>query len=320
MHLRGIDFGYVMNASGARNFFGDGYWFHPKLLPFGLDYTGSTFVAKTTPLLEKKGNMPLDLITLQPKELLPRCIKINLIRGDVLNAVGLSSPGAENLLKRGLWQQRRVPFFISFAAVKETVTERLQEWRRFVFLLGQHLRGFHAPVGLEMNFTCPTTGVEKPFIEEILAALDIAATLGISLVVKLNVLMSPEIAMRIERHPACDAICQSNTIPGGELPDQINWKKIFGQKESPLKKYGGGGLSGPVLFPFVVNWIHRARTLGFKKPIIGCGGIMSVRCADMMFSAGASAIQLGSVSIVRPWRVKKIIACANQYRATKHGA
>ena len=320
MHLRGIDFGYVMNASGARNFFGDGYWFHPKLLPFGLDYTGSTFVAKTTTLYYRGGNMSLHPITLQPLERFPASIKVRFANGSVLNAVGLSGFGVLDLLERGVWQLRRDPFFISFAAVRETAAERLYEWRRFVSLLEQHLRGFHALVGLEMNFTCPNTGVEKPFVKEILAALDIAATLGIPLVVKLNVLMPPEIAMEIERHCACDAICQSNTIPWGQLPDQINWKKIFGRVDSPLKEYGGGGLSGPYLFPLVRSWIQEARRAGIKKPIIACGGIMSVECADMMFAAGASAIQLGSVSIVRPWRVKSIIRRANQYKATEHGA
>ena len=93
MILRGIDFGHVMNASGARNFFGQGYWFHPWLKSFGLDYTGSTFVAKTTPFAPRAGHMPLSGISLQPVELMPKCIKVNMLRGAVLNAVSLSSPG-----------------------------------------------------------------------------------------------------------------------------------------------------------------------------------------------------------------------------------
>ena len=320
MKLRGIDFGYVMNASGGRNFFGDGYWFHRGLLPFGLDYTATTFVAKTTTLSEREGNMEFDWTTLQPLEHFPKCIKVRFAKGAVLNAVGLSGPGAKNLLKRGLWQERRVPFFISFAAVKETVTERLKEWQEFVSLLRRHVSEFHARIGLEMNFSCPNTGIEKPLVDEILAALDIAAVLGIPLVVKLNILVTPMSAMRIERHSACDAICQSNTIPWGELSDLINWQKIFGKKESPLKKYGGGGLSGPILFPLVANWISRARALGFRKPIIGCGGINSPRSAGLMFDAGASAIQIGSASITRPWYVGRIVRYANAYARKKYGA
>ena len=317
MILRGIDFGYVMNASGARNFFGQGYWFHPKLRPFGLDYTGSTFVAKTTTLLKRDGYTSLVWTNLQPQELFPQCIKINVMRGAVLNAVGLSGPGACELLRREGWQTRIDPFFISFAAVGATADERLKEWQQFAFLLLTHLSSFHAPIGLEMNFSCPNKGiVEKPFVDEILAALHIMSVLGIPLVPKLNVLVPPAIGLQIAEHQACDAICQSNTIPWDSVPDTIK-RKFFGRLTSPLKKYGGGGLSGPYLFPLVMAWIHEARALGLKKPIVGCGGITSVLRADMMIDAGANAIQLGSVSITRPWRVKSIINVANQYRPTK---
>lgn len=321
MKLRGIDFGYVMNASGARNFFGDGYWFHRKLRPFGLDYTGSTFVAKTTPLYAREGNMPLNPVTLQPRDLFPDCIKAKVRSGAALNAVGLSSPGAKDLLERGLWQQRSEAFFISFAAIKETVAERLNEWRAFITLLQKHLSKFHASIGLEMNFSCPNTRIaEKPFVDEILAALGIASVLGIPLVPKINVLVPPVIGLQIARHPACDAVCQSNTIPWGELSNHINWEKIFGQKESPLAKYGGGGLSGPHLFPLVVDWIHRIRRLGLNKPIIACGGINSPRKARIMLDAGAQAIQIGSVSFTRPLRVRHIIRCANAYAKKIYGA
>jgi len=51
MILRGIEFGNVFNASGARGFFGEGYVYHRLWRPFGLSYDGSTFVAKTTTLL-----------------------------------------------------------------------------------------------------------------------------------------------------------------------------------------------------------------------------------------------------------------------------
>ena len=306
-----------MNASGARNFFGQGYWFHPWLRPIGLDYTGSTFVAKTTTLFPQAGNMPLTSISLQPIELMPKCIKVNLPRGAVLNAVGLSGPGAAALLWREEWQKRIDPFFISFAAVKETIPERLKEWEHFTLLLLTYLSSFHARIGLEMNFSCPNTGiVKKPFVDEILAALDICSVLNIPLVPKLNVLIPAPIGVQIAEHLACDAICQSNTIFWNLLPDAVK-KKFFGRLESPLKKYGGGGLSGPYLFPLVLAWIREARALGLKKPIIGCGGIMSVVRADMMICAGANAIQIGSVSITRPWRVKSIIKCVNQYRPTK---
>lgn len=313
MILRGIDFGCVMNASGARNFFGQGYPFHRWWHNFGLDYTNATFVAKTTTLKRNVGNMPFVETTLQPQEIFPKCIKVNPMSGAVLNAVGLSGPGVESLLQKVRWQRRRDPFFISFAAIEKTVPDRLNEWKEFCELLCPWLSGFRAPIGLEMNFSCPNTGIiEQPFVDEIHAALDIASVLDVPLVAKLNVLIPPAVGFQIAEHGACDAICQSNTISWNLLSDLVK-KKFFNRLESPLKKYGGGGFSGPYLFPLVLAWIREAKVSGLKKPIIGCGGIMSVLCADMMFAAGARAIQIGSVSITRPWRVQSIIKCANNY-------
>src|SRR5208282_391343 len=90
--LRGIDFGNVFNASGARGFHGEGYWFHRLWRPFGLDYAGSTFVAKTTTLMPRMGNMPIDESG-KPVGMLPDCIVVKPAAGVVLNAVGLSGPG-----------------------------------------------------------------------------------------------------------------------------------------------------------------------------------------------------------------------------------
>lgn len=312
MHLRGIDFGHVMNASGGRNFFGQGYWFHRFWKPFGLDYTGSTFVAKTTPLEYRAGYMPLTTFSLQPTELMPRCIKVKFFKRVVLNAVGLSSPGAHDLFERGLWQKRKDPFFISFAAIRNTVSERLKEWEQFVRLASSYLREFSAPIGLEMNLFCPNTGShEKPVTDEICDTIDIAAYLNIPLIAKINILMPHEAALRIQDRKECDGICVSNTIPWDALSYFIDRQEWFGTTISPLHQYGGGGFSGAPMFSLVTGWIRRARESGFYKPIIGCGGIMCWQDACGMLDAGADAVQLGSVSILRPWRVKSIIRHVN---------
>lgn len=79
MKLLGIEFGRVWCASGARNFFGDhpAYWFHRPLRPIGLDWSGSTFVAKTTTLEPRRGNMPLGGRSgTTPREWFPRCVRV----------------------------------------------------------------------------------------------------------------------------------------------------------------------------------------------------------------------------------------------------
>ncbi|MEK7078406.1 MAG: hypothetical protein AAB911_02450, partial [Patescibacteria group bacterium] len=111
----------------------------------------------------------------------------------------------------------------------------------------------------------------------------------------------------IANHSACDAICISNTIPWGQLPDRIDWEGLFGSKISPLAHLGGGGLSGKPLLPLVIDWITKARRVGLRKHINAGGGILSIKDGMKVFMAGADSISLGSIAFLRPWRVEGII-------------
>ncbi|TSC76243.1 MAG: dihydroorotate dehydrogenase [Parcubacteria group bacterium Gr01-1014_31] len=317
MILRGIDFGNVLNASGARGFFGEGYPFHRFFEPFGLNYEGSTFVAKTTTLHPrlrphlKEGNMPLGADGITPAEFKPACIKVRLWQGITLNAVGLSGPGAERLLREGRWELLRRPFFISFMGMGDKA-QRLRELREFVQLLVGSRHRFIARFGLKINFSCPNVGLRPAeLVEEVGEALEIAAPLGVPLVPKLNATVPVEPVVDVSRHAAFDALCISNTIPWGQLPERINWRQLWGTNVSPLAHLGGGGMSGPPLLSIVCDWIRQARTAGLSKPIIGGGGIISRGGVDQMLVSGATAISLGTVSIVRPWRVQRLIRYAN---------
>ena len=320
MRLRNIDFGHVFNSSGARGFHGEGYWFH-KWVP-GLNYEGSTFVAKTTTLRPRKGNMPLGPDG-SPIDLFPDCIVVKMAAGVTLNSVGLSGPGAEPLLTRWRKEAPNDPFVVSFMSVATTSKERLQEAKEFFGQFATFLRTKgNRPipgrnVGLQINFSCPNVGLNTThLLDEVTATLDESQKLDVATMVKLNALVSVEAAHLMTAHAGCDAIVMSNTIPWGQLPDRIDWKGLFGSETSPIAKYGGGGLSGRPLLPIVTDWIRKARTMGINKPIVGGGGILSKEDAGRMLDAGASAIELGSVSILRPWRVQGIIRYVNARLST----
>lgn len=311
MILRGTDFGKVLCASGARNFFGDGWWYHRLLHWMGLSYQGSTLVAKTTTLSPREGNMPLD--GTQPLALFPSCVRVNWWRGVTLNAVGLSGPGARWLLEKGLWYQRREPFFLSFMAVGSTRSEREVESLAFFKLLASFLP-FKTPVGLQINFSCPNVGLDpQALTEEMVTILALAQPMGIPIVPKINATFPVETVLALGDHRGCDAISVSNTIPWGKLPDEIPWAELWGSETSPLADLGGGGLSGKPLLPIVTKYIEHLRECGFRKPIIGGGGILSKSDANQMLDAGAVAVELGSVSILRPWRVQGIIDYVNRH-------
>jgi dihydroorotate dehydrogenase (NAD+) catalytic subunit len=314
MILKGIDFGHVFCSSGARGFFGEGYWFHKAWQHFGLSYEGSTFVTKTVTEKPRIGNMPLSR-NLQPLELFPRCIIVKPAAGVVLNSVGLSGPGAEWLLHA--WTHERRPsetFVASFMPVESSPDARVAESRRFFTLFSEH-EHLLPNLALQVNLSCPNARVNPLHLaEEASRIFDAAVSAKVKapLLAKLSVLVTPRATALLALHHACAGLVVSNTVPWGELPSQIDWKDLFGSSVSPLAHLGGGGLSGAPLMPIVERWIQTAREVGVKKPIVGGGGILSTACADRLLDAGADAVELGSVSILRPWRVKKIIAHVNK--------
>lgn len=321
MKLRGIDFGPVLCASGAMGFFGEGYRHHKLLRRLGLDFGGCTFVAKTTTLNGRAGNMPMREDGITPVELMPRCILPNFskaknipisirmfLQGIMLNAVSLSGPGFEFLLETGRWQNLIKNFFISVMSVAETAEERILEFRSLAKKLIQYLPEFKAKIGLQINISCPNVGLNiDELVYEAETYLDYASELDAPLMPKFNVLTPVAVAKQIAEHPSCDALCISNTIPWGKLPERINWKKLLGTDISPLAEFGGGGLSGWPLLQLVSEWVSCARATGISKPINAGGGILSPADAETLFSVGASSVFIGSVATLRPWRVKRII-------------
>lgn len=311
MRLRDIKLPPVFNAAGARGFFGEGYPVDRLWGPFMANFLGSGFIAKTTTLLSNVGNMPLRDDGITPKQLFPRCVYVNFFKGIMLNAVGLSGPGAEFLLCDGRWQKREEPFFISFSPIGKTFDERLDEIGRFVSLLRWYLSNFKTTVCLEINVSCPNIGhdpnervYEAPFYMEITGALDLPQQY------KFNALVSPQLLTEVCRNEVCDAVVLSNTIPWRALPEFIGWRQLFGDiTKSPLARRGfsDGGLSGWPLLPAVCASIRELRRCGFKKPVWACGGIDSVEAVEKVVATGANGVQIASVKSLRPWRVPGII-------------
>lgn len=310
MKLRGIDFGHVLDASGVRGWFGEGHSFHPFLRPFGLNFDGSTFVAKTTTLGPREGNASMRRDGITPRVLRQRAVRVNFRKGVVLNAFSLTGPGFPALLATGRWQRLDRPFFLSFMAIEESAEGSRREVREFVRLLRAALPQFSAPVGLQINYSCPNVH-HREELQDFWAQLDEYKGLSIPLMVKLSITTPPDMAVSLARHPACDAICVSNTLPWGALQNQIDWNRLFGSSRSPLEHLGGGGLSGTPLLPLVADWVRRARSEGLTKPINAGGGIMRPRDVDVLVDAGASSVFVGSIAMLRGWRLQGTIRRAN---------
>ncbi len=331
MILRGINFGPVLQASGATNFHGRGYWYHWPLRFLGLDFRGSTIVTKTTTLLPRLGNMPLKSDGATPQEWAPLCIIVNWRKKCALNAVGLSGPGLEFLIQTGWWQKFTEPFQISVMSLAPTPNGRQAELEGIFYRLAaaKKYEHFHADWGVQVNRSCPNGGLNpNDLIDEVVPMLEMAEkTLpeSVPLTLKFGPEVHPRSMIRIANHRRCDALCFCNTLPFGKQPlwvketPPVNWNELFGTddpKESPMaKRFPGfaGGLSGAPLKPFVFEWVRAVRTLGIQKPIIAGGGLLSANDAGCAFDAGADAISPGSIAMLAPTQVRPMIRGAHRY-------
>ena len=340
IELRGIKFCNVVCASCTRSVSGEGW----RLTRPFLNWTGSTLITKTVTLEPRAGNMPLDE-NWQPLELLPSCIKTFFFQGAALNALGLSGPGIKAILASGVWQKIDEPFIISFMPLGASANERLAETSEFVKILRAQLPHFKAKdkIALEINLSCPNVhsgflGAESSiFLDEAYDILNEADRLRIPLIIKINALIPPSIANLIVKHPSCDALDISNTIPFGAKTDPpISWwrysswwtlKGLLGLK-SPLyyrrfnkgreeKEKQQGGLSGRPLYPVIFKWVEDFRRLNGDTNLIVGGGIFSAEDAIYLLKLDADVISLGTAAMIRPWRVQGIIKAVNKYFETK---
>lgn len=312
MEILGIGFGPVWGASGIQGFFGESYPYHTLLsvLP-GFNFTGMTFVAKTTTLEPRKGNMELAKNGISPKKLFPDCIKVKWFKGAALNSVGLSGPGAEELFDDWRWQRRTSPFMLSFMSVAAKPEQRIAEAKEFFTLLQARKYEFKGQFGLQINFSCPNVGLDPDELaKEVFAVLDMAGMLKIPIVPKFNTETPVELVAQIAKHENCHALCVSNTIPWNNIPKEYRLR-VFGSTTSPLTKYGGGGLSGEFLMRKTFSWVYNAKQAGIKIPINAGGGILKPQDIHDLKEAGADSIFLGSVAFLRPWRIKDLIETAH---------
>lgn len=325
--IGGIDFPIIIAASGAMGNFGEGYWYSKLEKEWSiLNTDGLGFVSKTATEKINKGFTPFiyDGKFFPPAELKPSSIKVNLLSENILNAVGLSNPGLKAFLETGNWQKRKDNFWISIMSIAKTKEARLKEMQNMIQLLKEEKSNFEGDFGLQINLSCPNTGHDNSELSlEANELIDIASELKVPIMAKFSIASSTiENLIELEKNENLDAICLSNTIPYDWVPNPYfygeelckKWKKPFGEK-SPLEKYGGGGISGKMIKPFVLKFIEKLKLAGFEKHINGGGGISSPKDIVLYKNAGADSFFIGSIIITRPLRVSKIIEEANKVNA-----
>ena len=237
--------------------------------------------------IERLGAIVSKAITLKPRCGNPQ-IRLAETASGLLNSIGLQNVGVDTLIKEKapIWSTWGVPVIVNIAG------ESIAEYGE----LAHRLEGVAGVSGIEINVSCPNVsmgGMEFGKSPEIAAAVTEAVksrtTLPVMVQLTPNVTDITEIARAVVEAGA-DAISLINTLTG-MIIDVSTRKPLLGSVR--------GGLSGPAIKPIALYMVYQV-SQAVDVPIIGCGGIASADDALEFIMAGATAIQMGTATMVNP--------------------
>ncbi len=263
----------VMTASGT---FGSGTEMERF---FDLALPGAV-VLKTVTLNPRAGNPP------------PRLAETP---SGLLNSIGLPNRGVRAFVKESLprIRGRAACLVVNFAG------EREDEFAQAAAIL----EGADGIDALEMNLSCPNVeggrlpfGTEPGRIRGIVRS--VKAVTDLPLIVK----PSPNVTDIVGLSEAAldgggDILTIANTILGMS----VDWRA-----RKPRLQTGYGGLSGPAVMPVVLRMVHQVWSK-LRCPLIGVGGIASADDVMDYIVSGASAVQVGTATLMDPEAVPRII-------------
>ena len=211
----------------------------------------------------------------------------------MLNAIGLENPGVDCFVRDILpdIMQYDVPVIANISG------NTIEEYARMADKLT--VPGVAA---LEVNISCPNVkngclafGVDAGSAAEVTRAVKNATTLPVMVKLSPNVTDVVSIAKAVEQAGA-DAISLINTLLGMAI-DSRTWRPVIGNIVA--------GLSGPAVKPVALRMVWQVSG-AVSVPVIGMGGIMTAEDAVEFLLAGASAISVGTASLVNPRAVADI--------------
>ncbi len=267
----------VMTASGT---FGFGREYSQF---FDLDILGA-LVVKGLTLHSRQGNPP------------PRIVET---AAGTLNSVGLQNPGLQGFLTHELpfIRQYELPVIANISGKKE------EEYSQLARGLGEKVDA------LEVNISCPNVrqggmafGTDPEQVRRVISGVCENTDLPVIAKLSPNVTDIQLIACSAVEAGA-DIISLINTLTG---------MAIDLETRRPILPGVVGGLSGPAIKPVALHLVHQVAQ-AVEVPVIGMGGIMKAEDALEFLLAGASAVAVGTASLVNPMAAVDIIRGIESY-------
>ena len=202
----------------------------------------------------------------------------------LLNAVGLSNPGIDEMIKeiRFYKEQCSAPLFASIfgRSIDEfgEVTQRTVEAQPDLIEVNVSCPNVHSEFGQPFGDSCPDTAKVTQIVKKYAGNIPISIKLGPH---------GPGIGLlaRVCEENGADAITAINTVGPGMIID-IQVKK-------PVLSNRTGGVSGPAILPVAVKSVYEVYR-NVKIPIIATGGVTNAEDAIQMILAGATLVGVGT--------------------------
>jgi len=207
----------------------------------------------------------------------------------MLNAIGLQNVGVRAFIAEKLPVLRK----IDTTVVVNVFGYDLEDYVEVI----KALEGEEGPAAYELNISCPNVkkggmqfGSDPSLASEVVAAAKSVA-LRRPLWVKLSPLVTDiGLIARAVVEAGADALTVANTYPAMAI-DFRTGKSRLGNKT--------GGLSGPAIKPITLRLVWET-VRAVNVPIIGLGGIETVRDVLDYVSVGATCVQVGTASFTDP--------------------
>ena len=251
--------------------------------------------------LSKLGALSSKGLTLLPRDG-NQGVRVAETPSGMLNCVGLQNPGVDAFLETEL------DYMVDSGAgvVVNVAGHSNEDYIAMVEKLDPYKEKIDA---LELNFSCPNVkegcmviGSSPKAIEALVSDLRKRTTLPLWIKLTPNVTSIAETAKGAEAGGA-DAVVAINTMLGMAI--DIRTRR-------PLLHNNTGGLSGPCVKPVALRMVHDIYS-AVKIPVVGCGGASTYEDVLEFMIAGASAVELGTISLVHPTRPVEIVEDLEKY-------
>ena len=218
----------------------------------------------------------------------------------IMNSVGLENPGVEGFIQKDLdWVNS-----LDLVNLVNVGGHSMEDYIEAVERLNREQLDI-----LELNISCPNVkqggmnfGVKTDMAQEVVRT--IRKVCKHKMVVKL----SPNAENIVDLARACEA----EGADGVSLVNTFLGLAIDIKKRQPVFNNGYAGLSGPAIKPIALRMVNQV-CKAVDIPVMGMGGISTWQDAVEFIMAGATVVQIGTATFMKPDKALDVIAGMERY-------